>query len=120
MPKSDSSHAVGKPSRRRVSHGAKQQLATPPSKKVLRKKPAAPAAKAPALEATTDAPRGKLGAIVAAVSAETGATLDELVALTRWQAHTARAALTRLRQRGFAVHLANRDGRKAYRLDARP
>ena len=90
------------------------------AKKPPPKKPTALAAKQAVPESTTDAPRGKLGAIVAAVSAEAGATLEELVALTRWQAHTARAALTRLRQRGFAVHLANRDGRKAYRLDARP
>ena len=33
-----------------------------------------------------------------------------------WQPHTARAALTRLRQRGFMVHLREAEGRKAYHL----
>lgn len=61
-------------------------------------------------------PGGKLGQVLAAVTAEAGASLIELVALTGWQPHTARAALTGLRRRGYAVHLAERDGRKAYRL----
>lgn len=61
-------------------------------------------------------PGGKLGKIVDAVGGEAGATLDELVDATGWQAHTTRAALTRLRQRGFAIRLETADGRKAYRL----
>jgi DNA-binding IclR family transcriptional regulator len=52
------------------------------------------------------------------VATEAGATLAELVALTGWQPHTARAALTGLRQRGFAVRLSERGGRKAYRIAA--
>jgi DNA-binding MarR family transcriptional regulator len=63
-------------------------------------------------------PGGKLGQVLSAVSASTGATLAELVGLTGWQAHTARAALTGLRHRGFAVQLSEQQGRKAYRLDA--
>ncbi|MFL5333805.1 MAG: DUF3489 domain-containing protein [Geminicoccaceae bacterium] len=47
---------------------------------------------------------------------KSGATLVELVSLTGWQPHTARAALTRLRQRGFKVHLREAEGRKAYHL----
>jgi DNA-binding transcriptional regulator PaaX len=54
-----------------------------------------------------------------AVSTEAGATLAELAAKTGWLPHTTRAALCRLRQRGFAVNLAERDGRKAYRLTVR-
>jgi hypothetical protein len=63
-------------------------------------------------------PGGKLGQVLSAVSGSTGATLGELVGLTGWQAHTARAALTGLRYRGFAVQLSEQQGRKAYRLDA--
>jgi hypothetical protein len=63
-------------------------------------------------------PGGKLGRVIEAVAAETGATLADLVALTGWQPHTARAALTGLRQRGFAIQLADQQGRKAYRLTA--
>jgi DNA-binding IclR family transcriptional regulator len=62
-------------------------------------------------------PSGKLGQVLAALSGK-GASLTELVALTGWQPHTTRAALTRLRQRGFAVALGGSDGRKVYQLRA--
>jgi len=61
-------------------------------------------------------PLGKLGQVLDAVAANRGSSLDELVKLTGWQPHTARAALTRLRQRGFAVSLRESAGRKAYHL----
>jgi hypothetical protein len=64
-------------------------------------------------------PRGKLGRVLDALATEDGATLAELVALTGWQPHTTRAALTGLRRRGFVLllgHLENAGGRKAYRL----
>ena len=61
-------------------------------------------------------PGGKLGQVLAAVGAPGGATLAELVGLTGWQPHTTRAALTRLRQRGHALHLDTSGERKAYRL----
>jgi DNA-binding MarR family transcriptional regulator len=61
-------------------------------------------------------PAGKLGEVLTAIAAEPGATLGELVSLTGWQPHTARAALTRLRQRGFKVHLHEDEGRRAYHL----
>jgi DNA-binding transcriptional regulator PaaX len=79
----------------------------------LRAAPATPPA------AVDGAPTGKLGIIMTAVSTEAGATLAELAAKTGWLPHTTRAALCRLRQRGFAVNLAERDGRKAYRLTVR-
>ena len=82
--------------------------ATPP--------PAAePAAAAPTAAAR---PGGKLGRVLDAVAAEDGATLAELAALTGWQPHTTRAALTRLRRRGFILVLGSADSagdRKAYR-----
>jgi uncharacterized protein DUF3489 len=63
-------------------------------------------------------PGGKLGRVLATLATEAGATLPELVALTGWQPHTTRAALTRLRQRGHALERHERDGKKAYRLGA--
>jgi len=77
---------------------------------------AAPAPKPPVDAASDGAgcPGGKLGQILNAIAAEQGATLAELVALTGWQPHTTRAALTRLRQRGFALRLVKREGRSAY------
>jgi len=63
-------------------------------------------------------PRGKLETVLSAIEADAGATLEELVAATTWLPHTTRAAITRLRQRGFDIQLMTRDGRKAYRLAA--
>jgi DNA-binding transcriptional regulator PaaX len=56
------------------------------------------------------------GTVLTSVGAKPGATLVELVSLTGWQPHTARAALTRLRQRGFKVDLREAEGRKVYHL----
>ena len=61
-------------------------------------------------------PSGKLGAILAAVAGPDGASLVELADAAGWQRHTTRAALTRLRQRGFDIRLETTDGRKAYHL----
>lgn len=67
----------------------------------------------------------KLGAIVAALGSGQregrGATLADLCALTGWQAHTVRAALTRLPQRGVAVERvrsigSDDDAQTRYRL----
>ena len=61
---------------------------------------------------------GKLGRVLEAVGAEGGATLAELARLTGWLPHTIRAALTRLRRRGYALERLDLNGRKAYRLGA--
>ena len=66
-------------------------------------------------EPATRSPIGKLGQVLEAISAEAGATLSEITALTNWLPHTARAAVTGLRHRGFPIHLVEHDGRKAYR-----
>ena len=85
-----------------------------------RSRPKAERARASVVAAATAAdqkrPMGKLGRVLNAVAATRGASLDELVELTGWQPHTARAALTRLRQRGFAVNLRETADRKAYHL----
>ena len=73
---------------------------------------------APAAPTAAARPGGKLGRVLDAVAAEDGATLAELAALTGWQPHTTRAALTRLRRRGFVLVLGSADSagdRKAYR-----
>ncbi len=72
----------------------------------------------PPVEAVTKSarPDGKLGLVFDRIAAEDGAMLSELVDLTGWQAHTVCAALSRLRQRGFAIRLEDRGGRKAYRI----
>lgn len=59
---------------------------------------------------------GKLGKIATAVASDQGATMEELIEASGWQPHTVRAALSRLRKRGMPIILAERDGRKAYRV----
>ncbi|WP_421991349.1 DUF3489 domain-containing protein [Roseococcus sp.] len=73
---------------------------------------AAPATTAPR------APAGKLGDVLRAISKDVGATLPEITTMTGWLPHTARAAVTGLRQRGFAIQLSEQQGRKAYRIGA--
>ena len=61
-------------------------------------------------------PGGKLGALLDAVARPEGATLEDLSAAAGWQPHTTRAAITRLRQRGYDVRIATMGTRKAYHL----
>ena len=64
-------------------------------------------------------PTGKLGLMLAALSEDKGATLQEFETLTNWLPHTARAALTRLRQRGFPIARRKNDsGQTVYALAA--
>ena len=81
-----------------------------------------PAATAAEVEQVTEAapvrPKGKLGTLVEMMATGDGAALAELSDSVGWQPHTTRAALTRLRQRGFDVRLVTEGGRKVYRLGA--
>ena len=102
-------------SSRAVAKTAKsRRLVAKRSRPKAKSAPVPIAAAAPA--AVEKRPAGKLGRVLNAVAAMRGASLDELVELTGWQPHTARAALTRLRQRGFAVDLRETADRKAYHL----
>jgi hypothetical protein len=51
----------------------------------------------------------KLDQVIVLLSSDTGATIDELISLTGWLPHTARAALTGLRHRGYDVRLERGD-----------
>jgi len=59
-------------------------------------------------------PRGKLGQVLSAVQQTDGASIDELITLTGWQAHTVRATLTRLRRSGVPICLAEISGARRY------
>jgi hypothetical protein len=65
---------------------------------------AAPSATA---AATATAPRQgtKIARVIELLQSDQGAKLDELIAATGWLPHTARAALTGLRHRGYDVRL---------------
>jgi hypothetical protein len=60
----------------------------------------------------------KLDRLLRMVLTDQGATLDELIGATGWLPHTARAALTGLRKRGYDVRLVrgNRETAAAYRV----
>ena len=62
----------------------------------------------------------KLDRLLGMVSTDEGATLDELIGATGWLPHTARAALTGLRKRGYDVRLVrgDRETAAAYRVTA--
>lgn len=63
-------------------------------------------------------PESKTARVIALLRREGGATLDELVAETGWQAHTTRAALTGLRKKGHAISNDKVDGVRRYRVAA--
>jgi Protein of unknown function (DUF3489) len=54
-------------------------------------------------------PGTKISRVIALLSREGGTTLVEIVATTDWLPHTARAALTGLRKRGYAVERGSRE-----------
>jgi hypothetical protein len=56
---------------------------------------------------TSSAPRHgtKIAGVIELLQRDQGAKLDELIAATGWLPHTARAALTGLRHRGYDVRL---------------
>lgn len=75
-------------------------------------------------QASRPHPTSKAGIVLALLEAPEGATLARLMAVTGWQAHTTRAALTGLRKRGFPIAIAKgpvADGAtvSTYRIAAR-
>ena len=74
--------------------------------------------------ATTPAPRHtregtKRALVIGLLSPEQGASLDDLTTVTGWLPHTTRAALTGLRQSGYAITRTRaEDNRTVYRLAA--
>lgn len=58
----------------------------------------------------------KLDHLLQATGARTGASIDDLTALTGWQPHSVRAALSRLRARGYAIHPTQTKSGTRYRM----
>jgi hypothetical protein len=66
-------------------------------------------------------PGGKQALTVSLLSGPCGATLNELMEATGWLAHTTRAALTGLRQRGYVIERARRPNHPtSWRIAAPP
>jgi predicted ArsR family transcriptional regulator len=57
----------------------------------------------------------KAATLIALLTGREGATLGQMVAATGWQPHTTRAALTRLKARGYVVTSVKTDGVRTYR-----
>src|SRR4051812_37282963 len=57
------------------------------------------------VERVVSIPSGKLGLLIEQLEDAPGAVMSDLMAATDWQAHTVRAALSRLRVRGFRIEL---------------
>lgn len=77
-----------------------------------------PAAKS--AEPATPVRVGKREQILALLADEAGATIAEIIAVTGWQPHSARAMLSMLRKDGHTINRVRRDtGESCYRLEAR-
>ena len=64
---------------------------------------------------------GELAAVVGMLRRSDGAAISELTAATGWLPHTARAAITGLRQRGYSVIRERaEDGSSIYRISDGP
>ena len=100
---------------KRSKWASSRLVVTPSGLKAIGVETAAPAPDV-SVAASPQRPGGKLGVLLAAVTRPEGATLDDLTAASGWLPHTTRAALTRLRQRGYDVRLASTGARRAYHL----
>jgi len=61
-------------------------------------------------------PVSKIGQVIASLETTEGLTLAQLTDLTGWLPHTARAALTGLRKRGYKIERSTADGISIYRI----
>ena len=73
-------------------------------------------AKKPTEQVVAPRPRGKLGDLLTAIESKKGITLDEASTKLKWQPHTSRAAITRLRQRGYEIALQTEGTRRCYKI----
>ncbi len=66
----------------------------------------------------TSPPRGKLGQVISLIERDGGASLDDLMTATGWQAHSVRGALSSLKKRlGRPLDSSLRaDGQRCYQL----
>lgn len=64
----------------------------------------------------TPTPSGKASLVLSLMSQSQGATLDEMVAATGWQPHSARAVLSGFRKKGHAISKAKQDGVTRYTI----
>ena len=73
---------------------------------------------APMTTLSVPRPDSKIGKVLALLQRKEGATLEEMVTATGWQVHTARAALTGLKKRGYKVERSTRNDVSVYAIKA--
>ena len=79
----------------------------------------APPPALPSVKPASAQPIGtKSAAVIALLSREDGATLDEMIAATGWLPHTTRAALTGLKKKGHVIVRGKRGEVTCYRMTA--
>ena len=91
---------------------------TPKSTTRKTRSPAKRAARAgdQGLEAIKLSAETKIGGVIRLLRQKGGVSLDELVALTGWQPHTTRAALTGLRKKSHAIAKVKLNGVTRYSI----
>ncbi|MCC6789942.1 MAG: DUF3489 domain-containing protein [Hyphomonadaceae bacterium] len=104
-------------------------MAAKPKRKVVRPIKAAANRKAVTTKRrtpTSNAPRrdphvSKIDAVIAALRTPTGASINDLMALTGWQMHSVRGVIagTLKKKRGLRVISTKRDGERTYRIEGR-
>lgn len=62
----------------------------------------------------------KMQRVVALLQRKDGATIEEVVKATGWQPHSARAAFTGLRKKGFTLDRVRAEGVTRYAVTAEP
>ena len=73
----------------------------------------------PSVKPASPQPTGtKSVAVIALLSRQDGATLDEMIAATGWLPHTTRAALTGLKKKGHVIVRSKRGEMTCYRIAA--
>ena len=102
------------------SQSGVSESSSPKAKKAA--KMAAAPSLTPAPPSPTPRQGTKIAGVIALLQRDQGAKLDELIAATGWLPHTARAALTGLRHRGYDVRLERGEKGQAsvYRAFATP
>ena len=107
-----------------VNEGDSQPTANAGASPKAKKATNMAAAPSPTPEPLSPTPRQgtKIAGVIALLQRDQGAKLDELIAATDWLPHTARAALTGLRHRGYDVRLERGEKGQAsvYRAFATP
>ncbi len=83
------------------------------------RKPAVCSPTVPRPAAEIPYPKGKLGELLRLLGCEKGVTIEDLAVSMNWRRPTVRAALSRLRQRGFYIEAMQEKEGTIYRLKKR-